>query len=69
MYIFIEKKCVFVGYSNTQKEYKCYSPTSKKIILSHDVTFNELKMFYQPNQNLISIDNMIETSYSHQRES
>ena len=38
--------CVFVGYSNTQKGYKCYYPTARKIITSRDVTFNELKKFY-----------------------
>ena len=34
-------KCVFVGYSNSQKGYKCYFPTGKRIIVSKDVTFNE----------------------------
>ena len=38
-----------VGYSNTQKGYKCYYPTSRKIITSQDVTFNELKRFYLHN--------------------
>ena len=58
-------KCVFIGYSNTQKGYKCYFPTIKKIIVFRDVTFNELNMFYQPNQNMISADDRIETSDSH----
>ena len=42
--------CVFVGYSNTQKGYKCYYPTDRKIIISRDVTFNELKKFYFHNK-------------------
>ena len=42
-------KCVFVGYSNTQKGYKCYFPTGKRIIVSKDVTFNERNMFYIKN--------------------
>ena len=33
------KKCVFVGYSRTQKGYKCYNPTSRHVIVSVDVTF------------------------------
>ena len=41
--------CVFVGYSNTQKGYKYYYPTARKIITSRDVTFNELKRFYLHN--------------------
>ncbi|CAL9016784.1 unnamed protein product [Prunus brigantina] len=32
-------KCVFVGYSISQKGYKCYYPPSGKIFVSMDVTF------------------------------
>ena len=42
-------KFVFVRYSNTQKGYKRYCPTSKRIIVSKDVTFNEKYMFYIKN--------------------
>ena len=41
-------KCVFVGYSNTQKRYKCYYP----ILISLDVTFNERNTFYQQNRDV-----------------
>ncbi|KAM1503397.1 hypothetical protein ACFXTO_028641 [Malus domestica] len=34
-------KCVFVGYSSTQKGYKCYNPTTKKCVVSRDVKFEE----------------------------
>ena len=39
-------KCVFVGYSNTQKGYKLYHPTTKRVFVSKDVTFNENTYFY-----------------------
>lgn len=39
-------KCVFLGYSSTQKGYKCYHPPSRKFYLSADVTFAENKPFF-----------------------
>ena len=49
-------KCVFVGYSNTQKGYKCYYPTGRRILVSLDVTFNERNHFYQQNRNQLPIE-------------
>lgn len=34
-------KCVFVGYSPTQKDYKCYPPPSRKHFISMDITFRD----------------------------
>ena len=34
-------KCIFVGYSSTQKGYKCYHPPTKNVLILADVTFVE----------------------------
>ena len=49
-------KCVFVGYSNTQKGYKCYYPIGQKILVSLDVTFSERNQFYQQNHDTLPIE-------------
>ena len=40
-------KCIFVGYSSTQKGYKCYHPPTRKLYyISADVTFVENKSYF-----------------------
>ncbi|XP_052730972.1 retrovirus-related Pol polyprotein from transposon TNT 1-94 isoform X1 [Vigna angularis] len=39
-------KCIFLGYSATQKGYKCYDPIIKRWYISADVTFLETKPFF-----------------------
>ena len=39
-------KCVFVGYSSTQKGYKCYHPPTRKLYVLADVTFVENKPYF-----------------------
>jgi hypothetical protein len=40
-------KCVFVGYSSTQKGYKYWDPIGKKLFVSMDVTFREFEPYYR----------------------
>ncbi|CAL9025054.1 unnamed protein product [Prunus brigantina] len=39
-------RCVFIGYSTTQKGYKCYHPPSQKVHVTLDVTFHEEVPYY-----------------------
>jgi hypothetical protein len=39
-------KCVFLGYSATQKEYVCWSPGERQLLVSLDVTFHESKSYF-----------------------
>ncbi|KAG7533197.1 Integrase catalytic core [Arabidopsis thaliana x Arabidopsis arenosa] len=39
-------KGMYIGYSTTQKGYKCYVPESRKVLVSRDVKFVEEKGFY-----------------------
>ena len=39
-------KCIFVGYSSTQKGYKCYHPSSRKFYIYANVTFHESESYF-----------------------
>ncbi|CAL8993466.1 unnamed protein product, partial [Prunus brigantina] len=39
-------RCVFIGYSTTQKGYKCYHPHSQKVHVTLGVTFHEEVPYY-----------------------
>ena len=39
-------KCVFLGYSSTKKEYKCYHPDSRILFAIRDVKFEETTHYY-----------------------
>ena len=38
-------RCVFVGYDNNKKGYRCYHPPTKRMYVTMDVVFHEEKMF------------------------
>ena len=45
-------KCIFVGYSSTQKGYRCYHPPTKRFFISADVTFAENLSYFSNNQGI-----------------
>ena len=53
-------RCVFIWYSNTQKGYKLYHPSTKRVFVSKDVTFDENTYFYslQPKQSDLLLTNL-----------
>jgi len=44
-------KCMFVGYTNTAKQYRLYDPVHKKFLISRDVVFEE-SISYYPSEDL-----------------
>ena len=39
-------KCIFVGYAEFQKGYRCYDPLTNQMHISLDVSFRESKPYY-----------------------
>jgi len=39
-------RCVFVGYADTQKGYKCFHPPTQTLHITADVTFHESEFYY-----------------------
>lgn len=42
------EKCVFLGYAPHQKGYRCYHPSSKRMLTTMDVVFHEQLMYFEP---------------------
>lgn len=40
-------KCIFLGFSGSQRGYKCYCPANKRMFVILDVTFDEKHAFYK----------------------
>lgn len=40
------RKCVFLGYADYKKGYRCYDPLEKKVYISLDVSFRELDAYF-----------------------
>ncbi|CAN0870173.1 Retrovirus-related Pol polyprotein from transposon TNT 1-94 [Linum grandiflorum] len=40
------QKCIFIGYASRQKGYKCYSPITRKVFTTMDITFFEKRAYY-----------------------
>ena len=40
-------RAMFIGYSTTQKGYKCYNPETTRVLVSRDVKFMESKGYYE----------------------
>ena len=40
-------KCIFLGYLQPKKGYKCYEPKSKKLYISRDVWFVETSPYFE----------------------
>jgi hypothetical protein len=47
-------RCVFVGYSDLQKGYRCYDPHTQKLHVTLDVSFRETESFYSKEGSIIS---------------
>jgi hypothetical protein len=50
------RKCIFLGYSRTQKGYRCYSLESRRYFVSVDVTFFESTPFFSSPGQCLSLD-------------
>jgi len=57
-------KCIFVGYSSSQKGYKCWCPIERRLFVSMDVTFRESEPYCGEKTDLSSLFELGEPSMS-----
>jgi Reverse transcriptase (RNA-dependent DNA polymerase) len=60
------ERCIFVGYGQHQKGYKCLNPTSKKLFVTMDVTFIETESFFRKDTIHSQGENLVENEIWHQ---
>ena len=40
------EKCILVGYSQQRKGYKCFNPSTRKVLVTQDIVFDESTSWY-----------------------
>ncbi|KAM2229803.1 hypothetical protein ACFX1S_014292 [Malus domestica] len=55
-------KCAFMGYSSSQKGYKCYNSHTGKLVVSRDIRFDELThFFHKDSENNLQGESLMDT--------
>ena len=49
------KKCIFVGYDERKKGWKCMDPATHKSVVSRDVVFDELSAYYSKDKDKLDV--------------
>jgi hypothetical protein len=65
-------RCIFLGYAQHKKGYRCYDPATRRLYVTMDVTFLETEYFFQePGSHsslqgeMISEEQNIDHGYNH----